>query len=424
MSEDASHNEIQLTGDLLIQFNEIIRGCEEVLPVEQLKEKLLKSNKTGRPLRIKAGFDPTAPDLHLGHTVLLQKLKTFQDFGHEVLFLIGDYTAMIGDPSGKSETRKALSADEVKKNAETYEKQVYKVLDKNKTNVVFNSQWLGKMSLKDVLELTSRYTVARLLERNDFQKRYEEKQPISLVEFMYPLLQGYDSVHLKADVELGGTDQKFNLLVGRVLQEHYHTEAQIIMTLPLLVGLDGENKMSKSLNNYVALQEPAVEIYGKIMSISDELMWNYYRLISALSMSEIENYKSQAAEGSIHPKEVKSKLAEEIASRFQGKEETGRAKKEWEAIHSPKNRGIPDEIDEWKANTDDLSEGKLGILNALRLSGMVSSNSDARRTIESGGLHLLVDGKEETIKDTKRYLETGEYTFRVGKRKFIRIIVS
>ncbi|MDH5717872.1 MAG: tyrosine--tRNA ligase [Spirochaetia bacterium] len=415
--------EIILPNILQKPFEDIIRGCEEILPVNQLKKKLVHSYNNKKPLIIKAGFDPTAPDLHLGHTVLLQKLKVFQDLGHEVNFLIGDYTAMIGDPTGKSETRKPLSAEEVKENAKTYEEQVFKILEKKKTKIIFNSSWLSNMNLKDVLTLTSKYTVARLLERNDFEKRYQEKQPISLVEFMYPLLQGYDSVIMKSDIELGGTDQKFNLLVGRDLQEHYHQEPQVIITLPLLVGLDGENKMSKSLNNYVSIQEPAIEIYGKLLSISDELMWEYYRLLSQKSLEEIDKLKINVKENKIHPKEVKSDFAVEIVARFYDEKTALAAKKEWETIHSPKHRGVPEDIEEFKITKEHLLDNKIGLLNALRMANITSSNGEARRIVESGGVHLLENDEENTITDTTFFLKNGEYLFRIGKRKFIKIFV-
>ena len=414
-----------MPAELETALEQISRGCEEILPLSDFKKQLIKSHNTKIPLKIKAGFDPTAPDLHLGHTVLLQKLKVFQDLGHEVFFLIGDYTAMIGDPTGKSETRKPLTQSEILKNSQTYKTQVFKILDPKKTKIVFNSKWLEKLNLEDIISLTAKYTVARMLERDDFSKRYASGQSISLVEFLYPLLQGFDSVEMDADVELGGTDQKFNLLVGRDLQNQYIKPQQSIITLPLLVGLDGEKKMSKSLGNYVGIQEPAIDIYGKIMSISDDLMWNYYDLLSELSTGEIESLKGSMKSGDRHPKEIKSKLAEEICIRFAGQDECQAAMSEWKKVHDPSKRGIPDDINEWTAPENDLENGSIGLLNALRLSGIVQSNAEARRIVQAGGVHQVNNqGDTETIKDDKFTLSAGEYTYRVGKRKFIKIIIK
>ena len=407
---------IALPNELEEAFQEIKRGCEEILPETEFRKKLLKAKDSGKPLTVKAGFDPTAPDLHLGHSVLLNKLKIFQDLGHEVHFLIGDYTGMIGDPTGRSETRVALTREEVNKNAQTYKEQVFQVLDEKKTIIRFNSEWLGKLNLEDILGLTAHYTVAQLLERDDFSKRYSGGQPISLVEFMYPLMQGYDSVAMKADVELGGTDQKFNLLVGRQLQAAYNQTPQTVITLPLLVGLDGEKKMSKSFGNYIRLKEPALEIYGKIMSISDDLMWNYYTLLSSLTVKEIEKLKEEMSGGATHPKIIKSALAEEIAARFQGIENAKRAKSEWETIHNPAARGIPDDIPEFKLQ-------KMPIPAILKEAGMAASNSEAKRLIEGGGVYSLKDNNEFKIEDLKLELNTGTHLIRVGKRKFARIII-
>ncbi len=418
----ASEN-VELPPELEKGYQELIRGCEEVLPENELRKQLLKSRESGIPLKIKAGFDPTAPDLHLGHTVLLHKLKTFQELGHEVYFLIGDYTAMIGDPTGKSETRKPLSQEEIIKNAQTYKNQVFKILDPEKTRIVFNSRWLEKMKLKELIELTAKYSVARMLERDDFSKRYKGGKPISLVEFLYPLLQGYDSVEMKADVELGGTDQKFNLLVGRDLQSQYGGKPQSIVTLPLLVGLDGEKKMSKSLNNYIGIQEPAIDIYGKLMSISDDLMWTYMELLSDKTADQISEARESVNQGTLHPKELKSAFALEICERFHSAEEAKASLEEWTKIHSPQNRGLPEELPTWKPETQDLVNGELGILNALRFSGMVQSNGEARRTMQMNGLHRIEGENSENITDDKLMLSTGEHIFRLGKRKFIRIIV-
>jgi len=417
-----SENKIELPEELESAFQEISRGCEEILPLNQFRAKLLESYNTKIPLKIKAGFDPTAPDLHLGHTVLLQKLKVFQELGHTVNFLIGDYTGMIGDPTGKSETRKPLSAEEILKNAQTYKEQVFKILDPEKTKVVFNSAWLEKMELKSLISLTAKFTVARMLERDDFSKRYQSGQPISIVEFLYPLLQGYDSVAMQADVELGGTDQKFNLLVGRDLQTQYNQPAQCIITLPLLVGLDGEKKMSKSLGNYIGIQDQPIDVFGKLMSISDTLMWNYYDLLSSLSILDIQSIKDRVAGGSLHPKEAKKNLAMEITERFSTKEVMEEAVRQWEKIHSVENRGIPDDIETWKPDPGDLNDGKISILNALRLSGMTASNGEAKRLILSSGVHKQVDENNfETIKDDKILLGSGKHLFRLGKRKFIII---
>ncbi|MCS6983547.1 MAG: tyrosine--tRNA ligase [Leptospiraceae bacterium] len=401
------------------QFQELKRGCLEIIPEEAFLQKLKESVRTKTPLRVKAGFDPTAPDLHLGHSVLLQKMRQFQDMGHEVYFLIGDYTAMIGDPTGKSQTRKPLTREEVEQNARTYEKQVGKVLNLKRTRIVFNSTWLERLSLKDVIRLTANYTVARLLERDDFSQRYRMGQSISLVEFLYPLLQGYDSVALQADIELGGSDQKFNLLVGRDMQLAYGQSPQCIMTLPLLVGLDGQKKMSKSLGNYVALEDEAIEMYGKLMSISDELMWEYYLLLSSLSLREIEERRLQVREGKLHPKEAKSELAFELTSRFHGKERAQEARDEWEKIHTPQKRGLPDDMPQFEV----ALEGKSGLplLEIVRLCGFASSNSEARRLMEQGGLHLIHERGEETLTQPKALLGRGEYVFRAGKRRFAKL---
>ena len=297
-------------------FELLVRGTEEVLPIDEFKKKLEKSERENKPLVIKTGFDPTAPDIHLGHTVLLRKMKHFQDMGHTVVFLIGDFTGMIGDPSGRSATRKTLTREEVLENAETYKRQVFKILDKEKTKIVFNSEWCAPMTFNDVLGLTAKYNVARMLERDDFDKRYKGGTPITILEFMYPLVQGYDSVVLKADVELGGTDQKFNLLVGRDLQREYGQEPQVIMTVPLLVGLDGVQKMSKSLHNYIGINEPPKEIFGKIMSISDDLMFIYYELVTDVPRDEIDGYREGIEKGTVHPRDVKVNLAKNICAQF------------------------------------------------------------------------------------------------------------
>ena len=399
----------------------IKRGVEEILPLPELKEKLRRSIEKNRPLRIKAGFDPTAPDLHLGHTLLLQKLKTFQELGHEVFFLIGDYTATIGDPTGKTEMRKPLTIQEIKNNAETYQDQVFKILDPNKTQITFNSEWLRKLALSDLIHLTSKYTVARLLERDDFSKRYKNQNPISLVEFLYPILQGYDSVAMQADIELGGTDQKFNLLVGRDLQIAYRQEPQVIITLPLLVGIDGVRKMSKSLNNAIGIKEPTIEIIGKIMSISDELMWEYYNLLSNVSLEQIKEFRENIEKDISHPKELKSRLAKELAARFHNLQTADSAMQEWDRVHNPRERGLPEDIPVWQPSEKILKNGKIGILNVIRESGLTPSNSEAGRIIKSNGLRQLLKNEEKLITDTRLELTSGEFIFRIGKRKFIKV---
>lgn len=418
--------QITLPSELQEQFDELSRGTEEILPQNEFKKKLLRSYNTGKPLIIKAGFDPTAPDLHLGHTVLIQKLATFQKYGHEVQFLIGDYTALIGDPTGKSETRKPLSQEQVEENAKTYEKQVYKILDRTKTKIVFNSSWLKKLGLKEILELTAHTTVARMLERDDFSKRYQAQQSISLVEFLYPLMQGYDSVAMKADVELGGTDQKFNLLVGRDLQHAYGDEQQVILTMPLLVGLDGEKKMSKSLNNYVGIDEPALEIIGKLMSLSDELMWDYYILLSAKLLNEIEKIQEEVKNGETHPKAAKMDLAKEICARFHTAEKAEAAAAEWQSIHSATKKGLPSEIPQFVLPENEKSDsGQIGILDLFRLSGLCVSNSEARRLVQGGGASEIDEASLEETKltDIKHEFSTGNYTLKAGKRKFVQVTI-
>ena len=397
-------------------FELLSRGTEEIIPVEDFKKKLEKSERDNVPLNIKAGFDPTAPDIHLGHTVLLRKMKHFQDMGHRVIFLIGDFTGMIGDPSGKSETRKRLTREEVLANAETYKKQVFKILDPNKTIVDFNSRWCTPMNFGDVLELTSHYNVARMLERDDFSNRYKSGKPISILEFMYPLVQGYDSVALKADVELGGTDQKFNLLVGRDLQREYGQEPQVIMTMPLLVGLDGVQKMSKSLGNYIGINESPREIFGKGMSISDDIMFWYYELVTDVPMDEIKKMNDGVKDGSMHPRDVKVRLAKEICSQFHGTEAADRAEAEFNKIFV--NKDLPDEIADYNIPTEELKDDKIWIVKLMVLAGMASSNGEARRLITGGGVTF----DNEKISDPDLELEKKEGILKVGKRKFARII--
>ncbi len=391
------------------QLEIIKRGSVEVISEEELVKKLNK----GKPLLIKAGFDPTAPDLHLGHTVLIHKLRQFQELGHKVLFLIGDFTGMIGDPTGKSETRKALTRDDVKRNAETYKEQVFKILDPEKTEVRFNSEWMDRMTAVDLISLAARYNVARMLERDDFHKRYKSGQSISIHEFLYPLIQGYDSVALKADVEIGGTDQKFNLLVGRELQRDYGLEPQVVLTMPLLEGTDGVNKMSKSLGNYIGITEPPKEIFGKVMSITDELMLRYYELLSHISTQELTSLKEGVKNGTVHPKDAKVTLAKEMVARFHGRDAAEQAAGEFSNIF--KAGGLPDEIEVKEI----LCDGEKVLLAvAIAKAGLSSSNSDARRLIQQGG--VSVDSTKVTEINAELAVRN-EYLVQVGKRKFAKI---
>jgi len=399
--------------DLRMNKNDLktlVRGSEEIIPEDSFLEKI----KGKKKLRIKAGFDPTSPDLHLGHTVLLNKMKLFQDLGHEVIFLIGDFTGLVGDPSGVNETRPVLTEDQLKENAETYKSQVFKILDPNKTEVRFNSEWMNKVHPSEFIKLLSSYTVARMLERDDFTKRYKSQQPISIHEFLYPLLQGYDSVELKADIELGGTDQKFNLLVGREVQKHYGEDQQAIFTVPLLEGLDGVRKMSKSLNNYIALEDQPDEMFGKIMSISDELMWRYFSLLSFKSSKELDMLKKAKEEGE-NPRDIKFMLAEEIVDRFhQG--EGVKAKEKF--IERFQKGNTPEDV---KNILVDI-EGESDLLTRiLKDSGMLKSTSEAMRLIKQGGIR--VDG--EKVSDDKYKLEKGkESLIQVGKKKIAKIILN
>ena len=399
------------------QMAVIRRGAVEILVETELEEKIRESIVKGVPLRIKAGFDPTAPDLHLGHTVLIQKLKQFQDLGHEVCFLIGDFTGMIGDPTGKNETRKPLTREQVLANAQTYREQVFKILDPAKTKVVFNSSWMGPMTAADLIGLAARYTVARMLERDDFHKRFNGQQPIAIHEFLYPLVQGYDSVALKADVELGGTDQKFNLLVGRELQKQEGQRPQSVLTMPLLEGLDGVNKMSKSLGNYIGITEPPREIYGKVMSISDELMIRYYELLSDVDLPGLQRVKDGVSgkESGAHPMESKKALARELVARFHGQEEASRA--EMDFIQQFKQKEIPDDIPIVRM----ASVEPIWICRLLADAGLVASNGEARRMVKQGGVKL--DG--EKVADADLEIQPrGEIVLQAGKRRFARIVFS
>ncbi len=393
------------------QIAELTRGTDEVLPEDGLEEKL----KAGRPLVVKAGFDPTAPDLHIGHTVLINKMRQFQQLGHEVVFLIGDFTGMIGDPSGKNATRPPLSVDEIKANAETYEKQIFKILDPEKTRVEFNSTWMGEMDAAGLIKLAARHTVARMLERDDFNKRYTGGQPISIHEFLYPLVQGYDSVALKADVELGGTDQKFNLLVGRQLQQDYGQAPQIVMTTPLLEGLDGVQKMSKSLGNYIGITEAPGEMFGKIMSISDDLMWRYFEVLSFRSLDDIASLRKSVEDGR-NPRDAKFELGLEIVARFHSESDADAAKQEF--VSRFQQGAMPEDIPEFALQSDD---GVMGIAHLLKGAGLVSSTSEAFRMIKQGAVRI--DG--ERVEDRSLQLEKGsEGVYQVGKRKFARVTLT
>ena len=390
------------------QLKEIVRGADEVLREEELVEKL----KRGRPLRIKAGFDPTAPDLHLGHTVLINKMRQFQELGHEVMFLIGDFTGMIGDPTGKSVTRPALTPEDVAQNARTYKEQIFKILDPERTQVMFNSSWMGKMSAADLIQLAAKHTVARMLERDDFSKRYKSGQPIAIHEFLYPLVQGYDSVAMEADVELGGTDQKFNLLVGRQLQQSYGQEAQVVLTMPLLEGLDGVQKMSKSLGNYIGIDEAPGEIFGKVMSISDDLMWRYFELLSFRPLAEIEGFKQQISDGA-NPRDIKFLLGQELVARFHGESAATAARDEFVARFQ--KGATPDEMPEIEL---DCPDGAMPLILALKAADLTASTSEAIRMIKQGAVR--VDGDKVSDRDLSLQ-PGGAYVCQVGKRKFARI---
>jgi len=394
------------------QLPEIERGTEEILILDQLRDKL----KMGKPLKIKAGFDPTAPDLHLGHTVLINKMRQFQDLGHEAIFLIGDFTGMIGDPSGKNATRPPLSRDEVLANAETYKEQVFKILDPDRTRVVFNSEWMTQMDAADLIRLASRSTVARMLERDDFSKRYAGNKPIAIHEFLYPLVQGWDSVALQADVELGGTDQKFNLLMGRQLQQAMEQSPQVVMTMPLLEGLDGVNKMSKSLDNYVGITDSPDEMFGKLMSVSDELMWRYFELLSFRKVSEIKALQDRVAAG-VNPRDIKFELAGELVGRFHDQGAAEEARQSF--INRFKNKQMPDDMPELSLVVGD--NGVLGIGHILQQAGLVASTSEAFRMLKQGAVRI--DG--ERVEDKGLEIAAGEtHVFQVGKRKFARVHIG
>lgn len=394
------------------QFEIIKRGTVEIILEKELLNKLKRSVSENRPLRVKVGFDPTAPDIHLGHTVLLEKMRQFQELGHRVIFLIGDFTGMIGDPTGKSETRKPLTKEEVLKNAETYKEQVFKILDPQKTDIKFNSEWLSKLTASEIIRLQAKQTVSRMLEREDFKQRFLSHRPIGMHEFMYPLLQGYDSVVLHADVELGGTDQKFNLLIGRELQQEFGQDPQCLVIMPLLEGTDGVQKMSKSLGNYIGISEPPKEMYGKLMSISDELMLKYYELLSHISVDKLKELKEGLISGTIHPKKAKEDLALEIVERYWGKEAALKAKEEFDRIF--KEKGKPEEIPVFKLK---WQEEEIWLPRLMKLSGITQSTTEAIRLIKQGAVSV----DDQKITDPQKSLLKGNYLIKAGKRKFVWI---
>ena len=405
--------------DIKEELRIIKRGTEEIISEEELIKKIEKSRKEKRPLRIKQGFDPNAPDIHLGHTVGLRKMRQFQDLGHDIYFLIGNFTGMIGDPSGKSVTRKQLSEEEVKKNAETYKKQVFKILNPERTKVVFNSYWLGKLTFSEVLKLCSKYTVARMLERDDFSSRYKEGKPISIHEFMYPLMQGYDSVAIQADIELGGTDQKFNLLVGRDIQREYNQEPQVIITLPLLEGTDGVEKMSKSLNNYIGINESPKEMYGKAMSIPDKLMARYFELATDVSLDEINKIKMGLESNNLHPRDVKKRLARELVILYHGQSAAIMAEEEFEKVF--KNKLYPEEIKKLEIKKDVLKDGKRGIVNLVKDSGILGSTGEAIRMVRQGGVR--VNGEKISDPHIDLIVKDG-MIIKIGRLNFIKLVIK
>ncbi len=398
-----------ITHDIDAQMAQIKRGCAELIDEQELRKKLARQ----KPLRIKVGFDPTAPDLHLGHTVVIHKMRHFQEFGHEIVFLIGDFTGLIGDPSGRSDTRPPLTPEQIAANAETYKKQVFKILNPEKTVVDFNSRWLGALTAADFIRLTSRYTVARMLERDDFEKRYKNNIPISIHEFMYPLCQGYDSVALKCDVEMGGTDQKFNLLVGRHLQAQYGLEPQCILTMPLLEGLDGVKKMSKSLGNYVGIDEPAATMFGKVMSVSDELMWRWYELLSVKTLDAIAALKKDVASGTRHPKLVKEELALEMTARYHGEAKAAEARQEFNAVFA--DGGVPNDAPTHSCVSGETSTPVVFLTD----SGLTASRGEARRLIAQNALSI----DDAVCTDGAAPLPAGEYIIKLGKKRFLRLNV-
>ena len=404
---------LEIPAEIREDWDIITAGAVDVLPAEELRDRLVKAKREGRPLRVKLGADPSAPDLHLGHTVQLNKLRQFQDLGHMVVFIVGDFTARIGDPTGKSETRKALGPEEVEKNAKTYLDQIFQILDPAKTEVVRNSEWLDPMKFADVIRLASQYTVARMLERDDFHKRYTENRPIHVHEFLYPLVQGYDSIAIRADIELGGTDQKFNLLVGRELMREAGMAPQCVMTLPLLVGLDGINKMSKSLGNYIGINESADEIFGKAMSVPDEMMRDYLVLTLSTPPAEAARLLAEVGEGRLHPRDLKARIAFELAARYRGASEAEAARNRFDRVF--RQHEAPAEVEEVELSAE--ASGKLWVAKVMVGAGMATSNREARKLVEQGG--VSVNGEKLATADVD--LEPGEYMIKVGKRHFKRI---
>lgn len=402
--------------EVMHQLDVLARGTVEIVPEEALKDKIIDSVITGKPLKVKLGLDPSAPDIHVGHTVVLQKLRQFQQFGHTVQLLIGDFTGMIGDPTGKSETRKQLTREDVERNADTYKKQMFKILDPEKTEVHYNSKWLGAMTFADVVQLASTLTVARMLERDDFSKRYEAGFPIHIHEFFYPLMQGYDSVALESDVELGGTDQKFNLLMGRTLQKEYKKSTQVAMMMPLLEGLDGVQKMSKSLGNYIGIDEDPNEIYGKTMSVQDELMYKYYELATDLSNEELAELKTGLSEGTIHPRDAKMRLAKTFVRMYHGEKAADEAEQRFVTVFQ--QRSLPDEIVEVELKASELEDGQIRVIKLLVDLGLQASNGEAKRSIQGGAVRI----NEQKVEDpgASIAIASGDI-IQVGKRKFAKV---
>jgi len=398
--------------DLKKAIELIHRGTVEVIDENELERKLKRAGKTGIPLKIKAGFDPTAPDLHLGHAVLIQKMKHFQDLGHRVMFLIGDFTGLIGDPSGKSETRPALTPEQVQENARTYKEQIFRILDSEKTEVLLNSVWMQELKSIDMIRLCAKHTVARMLERDDFKKRFQARKSIGIHEFIYPLIQGYDSVAVQSDIELGGTDQTFNLLIGRHIQKEYGQESQVVITMPLLEGLDGVHKMSKSLGNYIGITEPPQDMFGKLMSVSDDLMFRYLELLSSLDLDEIKGLKDGVLDGRFHPRDVKVRLAQELVQRFHGARAAEAARADFEAQFT--RREVPDDIPNFRLCPD---EKTIYLPRILKEAGLVDSNSEARRLIKQGA--VSVDGNK--VRSEEIEVQASTAVLKVGKRRFLRV---
>ena len=398
------------------QVKMLTRGVSDLISRDELEEKLKEAEKNNEPLKVKLGLDPTAPDIHLGHTVVLRKLKQFQDLGHEVYLIIGDFTGKIGDPTGKSKTRKQLTDEKIKENAKTYEEQFSKILDKEKTNLVFNGEWLSKLDLEDIIDLSSKYTVARMLEREDFSNRYENNKPISIHEFFYPLMQGYDSVAIEADIELGGTDQRFNLLVGRKLQNEYGQKPQVIMMMPLLEGLDGVNKMSKSLDNYIGIYDDPNEMYGKVMSVPDDLLVRYFKLLTDIPLSELEDIQDKLNKDEINPMKLKKRLAKNIVTEYHNSKAAKSAAEEFERVFSEGE--LPDDIPVVEISKDQLEDGKFWIVKLVAATGYVDSNSQARRMIKQGAVYI--DGERYEKIDFDLKLED-DMIVKIGKRRYAQV---